>query len=394
MSTSASTKAKESGTTCPSPLPPQGIDIGLLAIVAAMVCFGLIMVYSASFIYAQERTGDGFAFIRKQLIFSGLGFAALLGACRMNYRKWANWALPVLGVATLLLILVMIPGLGAKVGGAQRWIRLGFMNFQPGELAKFALICFVARQLERKHNRLHTFTAGVISPFLFLIPALALLLFQPDFGSVVMITLTVFSLLFVAGVPKLYLAGVLATGGAAASAMILGSSYRRQRLMTFLDPWQDPSGSGFQILQSFVGLHNGHLFGVGLGNGKEKLFYLPEAHNDFIFAVIGEELGFVGVAAVVMAYLYFIYRVLRIAWNCNERYGDRFGTLLAAGITLALGYQGFVNMAVVLGLVPTKGLTLPFISYGGSALLIDLFAVGVLLSIARGPGGLAVKEKI
>jgi cell division protein FtsW len=193
------------------------------------------------------------------------------------------------------------------------------------------------------------------------------------------------ALLFLAGVPKRHLATAAILVGTVGAWLVMGTAYRRARLMTYLDPWTDPGGKGFQILQSLIGLHNGRLWGVGLGNGKEKLFFLPEAHNDFIFAVIGEELGFLGVAAVIVAYVYFVYRGLRIAFDCHRKYQDFFGMLLAAGITLALGLQGFVNMAVVMGLLPTKGLTLPFISYGGSALVVDLFAVGVLLSIARGP---------
>lgn len=372
-------------TVCPWPLPPGGIDLPLLLTVCAMVAFGLLMVYSSSFIYAQERTGDGFALIKKQLLFAALGFASLLGVCRVDYRRWKTWGYPVLGVATLLLALVMIPGVGARVGGAQRWIRLGGFNFQPGELAKFALIFFVARQLHLKKDRLHKLVAGVLGNLLIPLPALVLLLAQPDFGTTVMITIVIFAMMFLAGVPKRFLFAALGLAILAGAYLALGTPYRRNRVMTFLDPWRDPGGSGFQILQSFLGLHHGGLFGVGLGNGKEKLFYLPEAHNDFIFAVIGEELGFLGVLGVVAAYLFFIHRGLSIAWESFRKYEDTFGMLLASGITLALGLQGFVNMAVVLGLVPTKGLTLPFISYGGSALLIDLFAVGVLLSVARGP---------
>jgi cell division protein FtsW len=375
----------ETEASCPWPLPAQGIDIVLLLTVIAMVTFGLLMVYSSSFIYAQEKTGDGFAFIKKQIIYAVLGFSALVGICHVDYRRWAKWAYPVLAVAIVMLAMVFVPGLGTKVLGAKRWLKFGPLTFQPGELAKFAVIFFVARQLDRKQDRIHTLAAGVLAQFIVPLPALLLLLLQPDFGTTVMITIVIFALMFLAGVPKRYLGSALLLAVTVGGFLAFGSAYRRQRLMTYMDPWRDPGGKGFQILQSLVGLHNGRFWGVGLGNGKEKLFYLPEAHNDFIFSVIGEELGFLGIAAVILAYLVFVYRGLRIAFNVQKQYQDRFGMLLATGITLALGLQGFVNMSVVLGLLPTKGLTLPFISYGGSALLVDLFAVGVLLSIARGP---------
>ena len=384
-STPPKTNSIETSATCPWPLPAQGVDVVLLLTVIAMVLFGLLMVYSSSFIFAQERTGDGFAFIKKQLVFAAMGFTALVIACRMDYRKWFKWSYPTLGLAIAMLTAVMIPGIGARVGGAQRWLRIAGFNFQPGEFAKFAVIFFVSGQLVRKQDRLHRFIPGVVANFLVPLPALLLLLMQPDFGTTVMITIVVFCLMYLAGVPKRYLFSALALASVVGLWLAIGSPYRRMRLMTYLDPWRDPGGKGFQILQSFVGLHNGRFWGTGLGNGKEKLFYLPEAHNDFIFSVIGEELGFLGVVALVIAYLSFVYRGLRIGWECHRKYQDLFGMLLATGITLALGLQGFVNMSVVLGLLPTKGLTLPFISYGGSALLVDLFAVGVLLSIARGP---------
>jgi cell division protein FtsW len=373
------------GESCPWPLPPQGIDLVLLMTVVAMVVFGLLMVYSSSYIFAQEKTGDGFSFIKKQILYALVGFGGLFGICRVDYRTWFKWAYPFLGVSIGLLIMVLIPGVGTKVLGAQRWIRLGPFGFQPGELAKFAVIVFAASQLARKSERIHTVAAGIVSPFLAPLPALLLLLMQPDFGTTVMITVVLFTLMFLAGVPKRFLGGIILFGATVGSWLALSTPYRRARVMTYLDPWKDPGGKGFQILQSLTGIHNGHFWGVGLGNGKEKLFYLPEAHNDFIFAVIGEELGFVGIVAVVVAFLYLIYRGLNIAFSCQKQYQDRFGMLLASGITLALGLQGFVNMAVVMGLLPTKGLTLPFISYGGSALMIDLFAVGILLSVARGP---------
>ncbi|MEK6579345.1 MAG: putative lipid II flippase FtsW [Bdellovibrionota bacterium] len=375
----------QSGESCPWPLPAEGIDLVLVGIVAAMILFGLLMVYSSSFIFAQERAGDGFAFIRKQVFFALAGISILLVTCRINYQKWATFAYPILGLAMTLLVCTLIPGLGSKIGGAQRWIKFGNIGFQPGEFAKFAVIFFVAAQLNRKRERIHTLTAGILSHILLPLPCLILLLMQPDFGTAVMIMIVVFALMYLAGVPGRLLLAAFALAASAGLWLAMGTEYRRNRMMTYLDPWRDPSGKGFQILQSLVGLHNGRVWGVGLGNGKEKLFYLPEAHNDFIFAVIGEELGFLGAISVILAYVFFIYRGLRIAWNSQTRFGDSFGYLLAAGITLAIGLQGFINMAVVLGILPTKGLTLPFISYGGSALLADLFAVGVLLSIARGP---------
>jgi cell division protein FtsW len=363
------------------------VDLVLLSLVFAMVIFGLIMVYSSSFIYAQERTGDGFAFIKKQLIFASMGFGAMFCAIRIPFRKWADWAYPVAGITIAMLALVLIPHVGTRVLGAQRWLKLGPISVQPSEIAKFAMILFVAYQLEKKTPNIRRFVPGVVATFIIPAPALVLLLLQPDFGSAVMLTVVIFIMMFLAGVPKRFLGGIAGIGGFGAAALVLGSTYRRARLMTFLDPWKDPLGKGFQVLQSMLGVHNGSLFGVGLGNGKEKLFYLPEAHNDFIFAVIGEELGFIGVIAVILAYCFFIYRGLKIASDCWELRHDRFGSLAATGITLALGLQGFVNMAVVLGLLPTKGLTLPFISYGGSALVVDLFAIGILLNISKGSSG-------
>ncbi len=358
-------------------------DIGLLLITVGLVCFGLLMVYSSSFIFAQERTGDGFAFIKKQLLFAALGLIGMVFVSRVPYRKWYDWAYPMLGMTILMLVLVLVPGVGARVGGAQRWLRLGFFNFQPGELAKFVLIIFAARQLSSKADRLHRFTAGILSVFLLALPAMVLLLAQPDFGTVAMISMVLFGLIFLAGVSYRYLASIIASGSVMAAILIFGSTYRRMRLQAFLDPWSDPSGKGFQIIQSLLGFSNGGIWGTGLGNGKEKLFYLPEAHNDFIFAVIGEELGFIGVAVLVAAYLFFLFRGFRVSYNANRASGDLFALLLGSGITLAIVLQAFVNMSVVLGLVPTKGLTLPLISYGGSALMVDLLAVGVLLGLSR-----------
>jgi cell division protein FtsW len=364
-------------------------DVFLLVLVLTMVFFGLLMVYSASFIFAEERTGDGFTYIRKQLIYAVLGFCALFVGSRIPHRKWYEWAPFALFTVIGLLVMVMIPGIGARSGGAQRWINLGFFRFQPAELAKLVGVMFVARQLVRHQRDLHDFRKGIIAPVALLIPVMVLLLAQPDFGSTVLLAGTTFILMFIAGVRPLYLFGGLFSGLGAAIALIVTSPYRMTRVMTFIDPWRDPAGKGFQVIQSMLGLHNGSLFGQGLGNGKEKLFFLPEAHNDFIFAVIGEELGFIGVAAVILAYILFIYRGLKISWNSLHSRQDRFGFYLGCGISLILGLQAFINMGVVMGLLPTKGLTLPFISYGGSALTLNLFAIGILYSISRMNNGVS-----
>lgn len=365
----------------------RGGDVILLMLVLAMVLFGLLMVYSASYIFAEDRTGDGFTFIRKQFFYAVLGFGALFVTSRIPHQRWYQWAPAALLTVLCMLLLVMIPGVGSKVGGAQRWINLGLFRFQPAELAKLVGIMFVGRQLVRHQRELHDFKKGVVAPIALLIPLMALLLLQPDFGSTVLLAGTTFVMMFIAGVRPLYLFGGLFTAIAAGAALIVSEPYRMTRVLTFIDPWKDPAGKGFQVIQSMLGLHNGSLLGQGLGNGKEKLFFLPEAHNDFIFAVIGEELGFVGLAAVIVAYVFFIYRGLRISWIALQERNDRFGFYLGCGISLLLGLQAFINMGVVMGLLPTKGLTLPFISYGGSALTLNLMAIGILYSISKSNQG-------
>ena len=312
---------------------------------------------------------------------------ALFVASRVPHQRWYQWAPIALFTVLAMLVMVLVPGLGMRSGGAQRWINLGFIRFQPAEFAKLFGVMFVGRQLVRHQQELSHFRKGIIAPIALLLPVMGLLLMQPDFGSTVLLAGTTFILMFVAGVRPLYLFGGLFGAIGSGILLIVTSPYRLTRVMTFIDPWRDPAGKGFQVIQSMLGLHNGSLFGQGLGNGKEKLFFLPEAHNDFIFAVIGEELGFVGVAAVIMAYIFFIYRGLKISWDALHQRQDRFGFYLGSGISVLLGLQAFINMGVVMGLLPTKGLTLPFLSYGGSALTLNLFAIGILYSISKSNHG-------
>lgn len=361
------------------------MDFFLLLLVLGLVIFGLIMIYSSSFIYAQERTGNGYAFIQKQMICAVLGFFALIVTYQVDYRHWYKLVYPVLGLSLLALVLVEWSPLGVKVGGAKRWLSLGILNFQPAELVKFGVILFVSRQLVRNKDRLATFSGGLLANLIVPMPLMIMILFQPDLGSTVIIACVIWALMFLAGVPMGYLWSALMCGAMATAALIFSSGYRQARFFSFVDPWQDPNGKGFQILQSLAGLHNGGVWGVGLGNGKEKLFFLPEAHNDFIFAVMGEELGFVGVILLVLTFVLLVIRGFKIAWKSYSEREDSFGFYLAAGITILLGTQAFLNMGVVMGMLPTKGLPLPFVSYGGTALLMNLCLVGVLLSISRGP---------
>lgn len=362
----------------------EAIDFVLFFTVLAMMTFGLIMVYSSSFILAQERSGDGFSFVKKQIIYAGLGLIGLIFSLQIPTEKIKKHAYHFFYLTVFMLIFVLIPGIGIRVGGAQRWINLGLFNLQPAEVAKLASILFIAKQLDKKRDEIRRFVPGIISPFMGPFLLMGLLMIQPDFGSTAMIALVGFALLLVGGVKKRYLAAIVSSGLSFGFFLIMIAPYRKARLMTFIDPWRDPLGKGFQVLQSMLALHNGGIFGTGLGNGKEKLFYLPEAHNDFIFAVIGEELGFVGVIAMIATYTFFIYRGLRISLFQYEEKNDLFKALIASGITMMIGLQGYINMGVVLGVLPTKGLTLPFVSYGGSALLIDLFMMGILLRLSRG----------
>lgn len=359
------------------------MDFVLLALVVGLTVLGLIILYSASFIYAQERFADGFYFLKRQGIFTLLGFVAMFVGYRIDSRQWLRLRLPLMLLAMFLLALVLVPGVGTRVGGALRWLRLGVFGFQPGEFAKYAVVLFVAGQLFRKRDRIHTFGGGMLASYAWVLPVVGLLLLQPDFGTSVMIVLVVTLLMFLAGVPGKFLAIAGAGAVAAGAALVIAAPYRVARFMAFMNPWDDPQGKGFQILQSMLGFHHGQLTGLGLGNGKEKLFFLPEAHSDFIFAVLGEELGFIGVALVVAGFILFLYRGLTVARRLQTQEHDMFGALLASGITLLMGLQALVNIAVVMGLLPTKGLPLPFISYGGSGMVINLFAVGVLLNLAR-----------
>jgi cell division protein FtsW len=342
----------------------------------------VVMVYSASAIVAADRFRDPYFFLKRQVFWAALGCGALWLTLRTDYRRLEKLVLPLLVLSVLLLVLVLVPGLGVSVNGSRRWLRLGSLSFQPAELAKLALVVYLAAFLAKKRDErddLDEFWRGVFPPLAVGGLLAALVLAQPDLGSCLTLLVLTVGLLFLAGTPTRWLAVLTVPAFVLAAIAVLMAPYRMRRVFAFLNPWDDPRGSGFQIIQSWLALGGGGLTGRGIGESKQKLFYLPEAHTDFIFAVLGEEVGFVGASAVVVLFAVLIWRGLRI----GIRAADPFGAYLALGITVLVATQTLVNLGVVTGMLPTKGLPLPFLSFGGSALLVTMLSTGVLLNISQ-----------
>ena len=351
----------------------------LFGVAVVLLSAGVVMVYSASAIVAADRFHDPYFFLKKQLFWALLGAACLWMAIRLDYRRLERFVLPLLIFAGVLLVLVLVTPIGQAINGTRRWIRFGPVSFQPAELAKLALVLYLAAFLARKGEAIADFRRGLLPPLAVAGLLAALVLAQPDLGNcLTLITLT-FTLLFLAGGRVRHLGLILAAAVPPLVIAIWAAPYRLRRIVAFVDPWSDPRGSGFQIIQSWLAFGNGGVLGQGIGASKQKLFYLPEAHTDFIFAIVGEELGFLGAAGVIALFSVFVWRGLRI----GLRAPDAFGGYLALGITVLIATQTLVNLGVVLGLLPTKGLPLPFMSFGGSALLVTLLSTGVLLNISQ-----------
>jgi len=337
------------------------------------------MTYSASSIYAWERYKDGFFFLKRHLSFLVIGIFLTFLVMSVDYRKFRGFAKPLLIFSFLLLVLVLIPGIGREVSGARRWFRLKFMSFQPSELAIMAIIIYTADFISRKGVVIRQFLKGFMPPVCVLGLCALLILMQPDLGTALAISIVVFIMLFVAGVRLPYLLSIVLVSLPALYILIFSVPYRRTRILAFLNPWLDPKGSGFQIIQSQVALGSGGIFGLGLGHSRQKLFYLPAAHTDFIFSIIGEELGLLGTLGVILLFMIFIQQGLKIIKNTTEQ----FGYFLALGLVLMISLKAIINIGVSCGLMPTKGLPLPFISYGGSSFIFDMISVGLLINIAR-----------
>ena len=353
-------------------------DRVLAASVVALVGFGVVMVYSASAVFAAKEFGSSTYFLARQAAFAVLGIAAMAVSSQIDYRIYKRLTYPLLILAALGL-LVCATSLGTKVGGASRWIRVGPVGIQPSEISKLAVILYLSYSLSKKAEKIKTFAVGFLPHVVVSALFMGLLLLQPDFGTAVVIGLCTFTLLFVAGTRMGYLVGAVLLVAPLAYRAVVGSAYRMRRIMAFLDPWQYRSNVGYQISESLMSFGSGGLWGVGLGDGKQKLFFLPEAHNDFISAIIGEELGFVGIVGMLLVYSLVVWRGFQIAWHA----ADAYGTYIAFGVSSLLGMQVLVNLGVAMGALPTKGLTLPFVSYGGSSLVLMLWAIGILINISR-----------
>lgn len=360
----------------------QRLDIGLFLVVMVLLGLGLVMVTSASIDIADKNYSNPLHYFYRQSIYL-LG-GALFGAIsyRIPLRFWERGGVMLMIVALLILVAVLIPGIGKTVNGATRWIRLGPMSVQASEIAKLLIFMYLAGYLVRHSHAVRTSFAGFIKPVITTSLAFVLLLLEPDFGAAVVVFLVMLGMLFIAGARLTHFALLTATGVLGFAWLAMTSSYRLKRLLSFTDPWADPFDTGFQLTQSLIAIGSGSWNGVGLGASVQKLSYLPEAHNDFLFAILGEELGLIGILAVIALYSYALWRAFAIGATA-ERAGHLFGGYLAFGIGLWIGIQAFVNMGVNMGVLPTKGLTLPFMSAGGSSLWVMCFSVGVLLRVHR-----------
>ena len=356
------------------------IDTTTLALVLAILLFGLIMMTSASISIAGQYTGQPFYFLERQLIAVALGVAGAVFVFSLKCERLERLSPWLMVAAVVLLLAVLVPGLGLRVNGGRRWLHLAGFSFQISELARLLVLVYIASYATRRQDELRESFAGLVKPLALLALIAALLLGEPDFGAAVVMFATGFGMLFLAGARLRYVTALTLVAVLAFAVLAVTSAYRMRRITGFINPWASPYGAGFQLTQSLIAIGRGKWFGVGLGNSVQKLFYLPEAHTDFLFAVLAEELGLAGVLLTIGLFVAFIWRIFQIA-EFAARAGLTFHRLLAAGFGLWLGMQTFINIGVNMGILPTKGLTLPMMSYGRSSMIMTLVWVGVLLRI-------------
>ncbi|MGD8907801.1 MAG: putative lipid II flippase FtsW [Chromatiales bacterium] len=375
-----------------NPARPQAIDAGssrqappmidglLFTAAAVLLCFGLVIVSSASMTVGDRMTGDPFFYIYRHLFAMGLGIAGALAVFQAPMAQWQKAGPMLVFFGLLLLALLLVPGVGKTVNGATRWIPLGFFNLQSSEFVKLFMVLYIAGYLVRRQDEVARSFWGFAKPMLLLVITSSLILLQPDFGTTVVLFATALGMLFLGGVVLHQFAMLIGLAGSAGWALIYFSPYRWQRMTTFVNPWDDPFNTDFQLSQALIAFGRGEISGVGLGNGIQKQFYLPEAHTDFIMAVVGEEFGLIGTLGVILLFAFITWRAFQIGARAEAR-GDRFSTYTAYGLGLWIGLQAFINIGVNVGMLPTKGLTLPFMSYGGNSIIVVCLMMALLLRI-------------
>jgi len=353
-------------------------DLPLLFIILALLTIGIVMVYSSSYIWSEYKFDDSFYYLKRQLLFASAGVVAMFFTMFIPYYNWKKYANIILIICFVLLLIVLIPGVGLIRGGAQSWIGVGAFSIQPSEFMKLGLIIFLAAILSTNQKYITSFKKGFLPCILLIFTAFGLIMLQPDLGTGMVLVLTCMIMVFTAGARLSHFFGLAGLGLLGFIGLIASAPYRIDRITAFLNPWEDPLGDGFQIIQSLYAIGPGGLMGLGLGNSLQKYFYLPEPQTDFIFAIIGEELGFIGGTAVIVLFFLLLWRGIKISLETP----DLFGRFLAIGIASMLAVQAIINISVVIGLIPVTGITLPFLSYGGSSLTLTLCSVGVLLNIS------------
>jgi len=360
----------------------RNLRISMVCVSFMLIMFGLVMVYSSSAMYAYETFGDSFYFVKRQIIAAIIGLILTVLVMGFDLNKVNRYSKIILFVSVIPLILVLIPGIGRSVSGAKRWIDLGILHFQPSEIVKITVLIYIAGFVSRKNSLMGDLFYGYIPPLAVIGSVLLLIVLEPDFGTALTIGFIGILLLFIAGSKIIHMAFTVLLSFPFLYYLVMSAPYRRRRILVFLNPWADQKGAGFQIVQSFLALGSGGLLGVGLGQSRQKLFFLPASHTDFIFSIIGEELGFVGAIFLISLFAILVWQGIRIAIKID----DCFRKYLVFGIIFTIGFEVIVNLGVVSGLLPTKGLPLPFISYGRTSLIMHMVAIGFVLNAARDNG--------
>ncbi|CAH1213801.1 putative peptidoglycan glycosyltransferase FtsW [Paenibacillus plantiphilus] len=354
-------------------------DVWMIGSITLILAIGLVMVYSASAVLAFHEFGDPYYYVKRQSLFALLGVAAMFVTMNTHYSMWKKWSKPGLIICFVLLVIVLIPGIGVVRGGARSWLGISSFGIQPSEFMKLAMVIFLAKMLSEKQQAVTLFAKGLLPPLGILGLAFGIIMMQPDLGSGAVMVGASLIVIYTAGARLAHLGSLAMIGVLGLVGLIIAAPYRMLRITAFLDPWGDPLGAGYQIIQSLYAIGPGGLVGLGLGMSRQKFNYLPEPQTDFIFSIVAEELGFIGGAAIILLFAILVWRGMRAAIAAP----DTFGSLLAVGIVGIVAVQVFINIGVVIGMLPVTGITLPLVSYGGSSLTLLLTALGILLNISR-----------